>query len=139
MTMTAATSAKPIPDPDEASQAFFDGAAMGELRLPRCNSCGTFLGLAAAICTECLSHDLTWTKASGRGTVHTFGVMHQKFPGFEDEVPYNIAQVELEEGPRIITSIVGCANDAIRVGMPVVVSFEKQANGVSIPKFSPIA
>jgi uncharacterized OB-fold protein len=137
MTTTAAQpQSKPIPQPDDASREFFEGAKRGELMLSRCNACSAWLHPAAPVCTECLGEDLGWERASGRGVVFTFGVMHQFYhPGFTDELPYNVAVVELEEGPRVQTNLVGVVNEAIRVGMPVQVTFEEQGEGVVLPKF----
>ncbi|MQA00027.1 MAG: hypothetical protein GEU80_11995 [Dehalococcoidia bacterium] len=129
---------KPIPRPDEASLEFFEGARRGELMLSRCIACGAWLAPAARICTECLSEDLRWERASGRGVVFTFGVMHQFYhDGFIDELPYNVAVVELEEGLRLNSNIVNVPNEAIRVGMPVAVTFSEQGDGIYLPRFEP--
>lgn len=138
MTTAAQTQPKPVPEPDERSQEFFDGAKRGELMLSRCNDCAAWLHPAAPVCTECMSADIKWEKASGRGTVFTFGVMHQFYhPGFTNELPYNVTVVELEEGPRLNSNMVTVANDAITVGMPVRAVFVEQGAGVFIPKFAP--
>jgi uncharacterized OB-fold protein len=77
-------------------------------------------------------------RARGRGTVYSFTVTHQnQTPGFRDEVPYVLAIVELEEGPRLMTNIVGCAPDAVRIGMPVEVVFDDVTADVTLPKFRP--
>jgi uncharacterized OB-fold protein len=77
-------------------------------------------------------------QASGRGTVRTFGVMHQRYhPGFDKDLPYNVTIVELEEGPRITANIVGVANAEIAVGMAVMVDWERH-DDVTLPKFRPI-
>ncbi len=129
---------KPIPEPDEASAPFFDGAARGVLMIMRCEGCGTYLAPGTRFCSECLGEDLTWTEASGRGELFTFGIMHQRYhPGFDAEIPYNIAVVELEEGPRVNTNVVGCSNDELVVGMKLQAVFEKVADGVHLPKFRP--
>jgi uncharacterized OB-fold protein len=128
---------KPLPLPDEASQPFFDGAMSGTLMIMRCQDCGTARVPSRSHCDNCLSDRFEWQKASGRGKVHTFGVMHQKYhPAFFSELPYNLAVVELEEGPRLSTNLVGVKNEDIRVGMPVVVDFEKY-DDVALPKFRP--
>ena len=138
-TTPAQPQSKPVPVPDDASREFFDGAKRGELVLSRCNACDTWLHPAAPVCTECLSEDLRWERASGRGVVFTFGVMHQFYhPGFTKDLPYNVAVVELQEGPRIQTNIINVANEGIRVGMPVEVTFRDQGEGVMLPKFQPV-
>lgn len=129
--------ARPTVVADEESAAFFEGTAQGELRLPRCSECGTWQNLGAISCFDCGGEDLKWEAASGRGTVHTFAIMHQLYhPGFADEVPYNLTVVELEEGPRLQTNLVDCPNDAITVGMPVTVIFA-DAGEARVPKFRP--
>lgn len=128
---------KPIPEPDEASQPFFDGALQGRLMLMRCKRCGVARLPSRLHCDECLSDEFEWFEASGRGKVRTFGVMHQRYhPGFADEIPYNVAVVELEEGPRLPTNIVGVANEEIRVGMDVVIDWERHEDA-AMPKFRP--
>lgn len=130
--------AKPLPVPDEESRPFFDAAREGRLLIMRCKSCGAYRYPSRDRCDVCWSTDTAWVQASGRGTVYTFGIMHQLYhPGFKDEIPYNVAVVELEEGPRTHTNLVGIANDQIRVGMPVEVVFEKLTDEVTIPKFKP--
>lgn len=132
------TVAKPIPEPDEYSAPFFDGAANNQLVIRHCKACDAFLAPAARICTECLGEDVEWRAVSGTGTLHTFGVMHQRYhPGFDGEIPYNIAVVQLKEGPRMQSNIVGCANGELRVGMALVATFEKVGEGVYLPKFKP--
>ena len=128
---------KPIPEPDEASQPFFDGAREGRLMLMQCTSCGALRFPARMHCDACLSTGVKWVAASGRGTVRTFGIMHQRYhPAWNDELPYNLATVELDEGPRLVTNLVGVANKDIRVGMPVVVEWEEHSD-VTLPKFRP--
>lgn len=126
-----------MPEPDEASAPFFEAAAKGTLLIRSCTVCGAALGPAATFCSECLSEDLTWKEASGRGRLFTFGIMHQKFPGFENDVPYNIAVVQLEEGPRMNSNIVGCADSDLKIGMALKVTFQDAGNGTLIPRFEP--
>lgn len=127
---------RPLPEADDASKPFFDGAMAGRLMLMKCSDCGTVRLPSRQHCDRCLSPESTWIEASGRGTVRTFGVMHQRYhPGFE--LPYNVTIVELEEGPRITTNIVGIANEKIWVGMPVVVDWERHSD-VALPKFRPV-
>jgi uncharacterized OB-fold protein len=138
MTQTVDAPRKPVPQPDDLSRPFFEGAARGELMIMRCTACGAYLAPASRLCTECLNESLEWVAASGRGTLFTFAVMHQKYhPGFFGELPYNIAVVELEEGPRLNSNVVGVANDDLQVGMPLRVTFEEAGEGVTLPKFRP--
>ena len=128
---------RPMPVADEASQEFFDGAAAGKLLLKYCGACQRYLGYAAELCDNCFSKDLEWKQSSGKGSVYSFVIMHQVIhPGFAGLVPYNVATVELEDGPRLHTNLVGIANEDIKVDMPVEVTFEK-AGDVTVPKFKP--
>ena len=129
---------KPAPLPDEQSQPFFEGAARGVLMIRGCNACGARLAPTTETCSECLGDDLAWVEASGRGTLFTFAVMHQLYhPAFADDIPYNVAMVELEEGPRLQSNVVGVPNDELTVGMALEVTFEQVADGVSLPRFRP--
>jgi uncharacterized OB-fold protein len=138
MTQSIDAPRKPVPQPDERSQPFFDGAQRGELMIQRCTACAAYLAPGSRACTECLSEALAWVAASGRATLFTFAVMHQQYhPGFVDALPYNLAVVELDEGPRLNTNVVGLANEELRVGLPLVVTFEDVGEGVTLPKFRP--
>src|SRR5437899_2621850 len=109
--MSTETSAyqKPLPVPDEAAQPFFTGAREERLMIQRCSVCGAVMWPARTRCTNCLAPEPSWVQASGRGTLYSFVLMHQVFhPGFAHEIPYNIAEVDLAEGLRIITNIVDC-------------------------------
>lgn len=135
--MTIETPSKPLPLPDDASRPFYDGAMAGKLMLMRCTACGAARWPARNHCDDCLSDQFEWFEASGRGSVRTFGVMHQRYhPGFADELPYVVAIIELEEGPRLPANVRGVANADVRVGMPVVVDFERY-DDVAIPRFRP--
>ena len=127
---------RPIPQADEESREFYEGARRHELMLMRCEGCGAWRMPSRPRCPDCWSTQTAWAKASGRGTLYSFGLMHQKFPGFEDDVPYNYAIVELEEGPRIVTNIVGVAADEIRVNMPVVAVFDDIADDATVVRFT---
>jgi hypothetical protein len=135
--MTTPTVSKPIPEPDEASAPFWEGSLKGELRLMRCNGCKTVRLPSRKHCDECLSDDYEWITASGNGTLRTFGVMHQKYhPGFADEMPYVVAIVELEEGPRLPTNLVEMDDRQPEVGMPVRITWDRH-DDVALPKFRP--
>src|SRR5436305_14593798 len=99
---------KPVPGPDEESRPFFDGAREHVLMLQKCSECGTFQWPVKGHCTHCLSANLAWVPASGKGTLYSFVLMHQVYhPGFAAEVPYNIAEIDLVEGVGIISNVIG--------------------------------
>ena len=131
------TAGKPAPIPDALSSPFFDGARDRRLMLQYCVSCGGWSFLVRERCPHCFAGGLGWRAASGRGTLYTFAIMHQVMnPGFSGSVPYNVSQIDLEEGVRMVSNVVGVANDALRIGMKLEVCFE-DVGDVSIPKFRP--
>jgi hypothetical protein len=135
--MTAPTPSKPIPEPDDVSAPFWEGSLAGKLRLMRCSACGTARLPSRQHCDSCLSDAYEWIDASGAGKIRTFGVMHQKYhPGFFDELPYTVAIVELDEGPRLPTNIVGLGDRKAVIGMRVMVDWERHED-VALPKFRP--
>lgn len=129
---------KPLPRIDEESRPWWEALARRELYVQRCRACGTTRLPPRALCPACLSSDTEWVRASGAGTVYSFTVTHQnQAPGFREELPYVLAVVELAEGPRMMTNVVGCAPDDVRIGMAVEVVFDDVAPGVTLPRFRP--
>lgn len=134
--MTAAT--RPVPAITPEMQPFYEGARHGELRVQRCRGCGALRFPARAVCSECLSGESEWVPVSGRGEIYSFNVMHQVYhPGFADAVPYAVVLVQLAEGPRMMSNVVGIDPHALRIGMPVRVVFEPLSDDVTLPKFAP--
>jgi len=131
---------KPVPRIDEESKGFWEACQRHELYLQKCRACGAFRYYPRALCPACLSSETEWVLSSGRGSVYTYTVTHQnQAPGFRDDLPYVLAYVELEEGVRMLTNIVGCAPQDVHIGMPVEVSFDDVTPEVSLPKFKPAA
>jgi uncharacterized OB-fold protein len=131
---------KPLPRPTEDSAPFWEAAHKGELRMQRCGDCGHIRFPPALLCARCLSERTEWVALSGRGTVFSWIVVHQsQHPAFNTDVPYNVAIIELEEGPRLHTNIVDCANDRVYIGMPVEVTFERVNDDTALVKFRPRA
>ena len=132
--------ALPVPEPDEESREFFEGARRHELMLMRCKSCGAWRLPSRPRCPDCWSTDTEWAKASGRATLYSFGVMHQKLhPAFADKAPYQIAVVELEEGPRLVSNVVGVADADLRVDMPLQSVFDDVAEDATLVRFTSAA
>jgi hypothetical protein len=130
--------AKPLPRIDEESKGFWEACRRHELYMQRCRACGSCRYYPRALCPACLSDDTEWVRSSGRGTVYTFTVTHQnQAPGFRDELPYVLAYVGLEEGVRLLTNVVGCPPDDVRIGMRVEVVFDDVTAEVTLPKFRP--
>ncbi len=119
------------------TEEFWAATAEGRLLLRRCDDCATFIWYPRGHCPACGSLRTSWHQASGHGTVYTFTVVHRSMlEGFRDALPYVIAYVELDEGPRILTNIVGCDPDALEVGAPVNVVFHDTGQGSAIFRFS---
>lgn len=88
------------------------------------------------MCPQCTNLDYEWASVSGRGIVYTFTVVHgPTLPVFQERAPYNVAVVQLDEGPFIVSNIIGCTADQIRIGMVVQVEFEDVTETTSLPKF----
>ncbi len=137
--MAERTYAKPLPRLDEESKGFWEACQRRELVLQRCGGCGALRHYPRALCPTCLSDAVEWLRCSGRGTVYTFTVTHQnQAPGFRDALPYVLAYVELDEGVRLLTNIVECAPEAVRIGMPVEVVFSDATPAVTLPLFRPL-
>jgi hypothetical protein len=130
------TYGRPIPEADDESREFYEGARRRELMLMRCESCGAWRLPSRPRCPDCWSTATEWARASGRGTLYSFGVMHQKFPGFEGEGPYQYSVVELEEGPRIFSNVVGVADTELRCGMPLHAVFDDVSDDATLVRFA---
>ena len=132
--MTTPTKAAPRPTPE--TQPFWDGCAAGELRLQRCTTCDAHYFPPRPFCPDCLSDDVAWEAVSGRGTLHTYVINHRPAPGFE--APYAIAVVQLDEGPRMMSNIVGVEQtpEALVLDMALEVTFEERGD-VQLPVFRP--
>jgi uncharacterized protein len=123
-----------IRDPamNPGDQPYFDGAAAGRLMLKKCNDCGEVHHYPRALCPFCWSDQVEWVQAKGTGAIYTYSVTRRGAP-----TPYCIAYVTLDEGVRMMTNIVDCDLDAIRIGQKVKVVFKKSENGTSVPMFAP--
>jgi len=127
---------KPIPAVTPDMREFFAGAREGRLMVQKCDDCGRLRFPAYEICSNCDSTRARWVPVSGRGSVFSFNIMHQVYhPAFAAEVPYAVVVVELEEGCKITSNLLGVKPHDIKCGMPVEVVFEKLSDEVTVPKF----
>jgi uncharacterized OB-fold protein len=131
------------PQIDWESRAYWEGAGRGELVLQRCRACQVVQHRPRGLCVSCLSDDIEHFLASGRGEVYTYSIVHQnQMPNFRNALPYVVAYVQLEEGPQLLTNIVGCEPDSVSIGMSVRVDFvptEDAQSGdiLGVPRFVP--
>ncbi len=129
---------KPIPVPNEDSEIFWRGCSEHKLTIQRCKSCGKARFYPRIICPTCGSTDTEWFDASGDGSVFSYTIVHRApSPAFKGDVPYVLAIVELEEGVRMMTNIVGCDPATVKIDMPVRVQFERMSDEILLPKFAP--
>ena len=125
-----------LPAPDDHTQTFWDAARERRLLIKRCAACGRAHYYPRTFCPHCWSPDVSWEDAGGGGSVYTYSVVHQNdLPPFNERVPYVAAIVDLDEGPRVITNIVGCEPDEVAVGLPVDVDFLDIGDDVTVPVF----
>lgn len=129
---------KPLPRPTAASLPFWEAAKRHELQIQRCGSCEAHIFYPREVCPECLSSDLEWMKVSGKGTVYSYTIAQAPtHPAFAEDIPYVIAIVELAEGPHLTTNITGCQPEEVRVGMPVMATFDNVTPEMTLVKFRP--
>jgi uncharacterized OB-fold protein len=130
---------KPLPQPTPISKPFWEAARRHVLSIQCCGKCGKYVFYPRSLCPHCGGGELAWTEVSGRGEVYSFTVARRPTMfAFQDEVPYVIAIVELEEGPRMTTNIVGCDPDSVRVGMRVEAVFDDVSDEIALVKFRPV-
>jgi uncharacterized OB-fold protein len=138
--MDQPTSPKPRPIPTPASEPFWDALTDERICLQRCDACGRWVHYPRRRCPHCLSDRLSWQPARAEGSVYTFTVARQpSTPLFADEVPQVIAIVELDDGPRVTTTLVGVSPDDVTVGMRVAAVFDHGDDGVTLLRFRPSA
>ena len=126
----------PIPVPSAVSAPFWAAGLEGTLRLPQCSACSHIRFPLDPICPRCLSPEYEWADLSGRGTVQSFVRFRRAYdPSWEDRVPYVVALIQLEEGPVMISNVVG--EDATQVGVDdrVHVVFEVRTDHAALPQF----
>jgi len=129
---------KPIPVITSETAQYWDSAQKHDLHIQKCCNCNRFYFYPRDNCPFCFSNKVEWTRVTGKGKIYSFTVSYRyTSEGFRNEIPYNIAIVELEEGIRMMTNIVGCENDDLRIGMPVEIIYEDITDTVTLPKFKP--
>jgi uncharacterized protein len=129
---------KPIPAADDLSIPFWDAAKEHRLAVQRCGSCGYYNHPPRPYCDACSAQELRFEPVSGRGTVYSFTVMHQRdVAGFEEEAPFINIVVELAEQSRLlmVSNLPRSESAKVKIGAAVEVYFEDRGEGVVIPQF----
>jgi uncharacterized protein len=119
------------------SEPFWRAAGQGRLILKRCVACRGVVWYPREICPLCHAQDTEWFTASGQGTVYAFSVVRRSPGDYAEHVPYVLAYVELEEGPRMITNIVDCDPADVFIGQQVVARFDPAGDGTALVRFRP--
>ncbi|MGC1341755.1 MAG: Zn-ribbon domain-containing OB-fold protein [Candidatus Binataceae bacterium] len=129
---------KPLPHLDEENRPWWEAMKRHELYIQKCRDCGDTRYYPRALCPSCLSSRTEWIRAKGRGKVYTFTTTYQNgAPGFRESLPYIMAYVELDEGLKMLTNLVECRPEEVKIGMPVEVVYEDVTPEVTLAKFRP--
>jgi hypothetical protein len=129
---------KPLPGPSALTAPFWEAAHEGRLELQHCKQCNSFQYYPRKVCGNCWSEDIKWQQCSGKGSVYSYSICRiPTFPGFEQDVPYVVAMVELEEGVRMTSNIIACPVTDVYIGMQVEAVFDAVTEDCSLVKFRP--
>ena len=121
----------PSPQPNVETQPYWDAAAKGEFLVKKCTACNQAHHYPRALCPYCFSDKTEWTKASGKGVIYSHSTMRRA------PVPYTLAYVTLAEGPTMLTNLVDCDPDKLKIGQAVKVVFKPTEGGPPLPCFAP--
>jgi uncharacterized protein len=130
------TRGAPLPQPGLDNAPFYEAARRAELRFQRCSDCETFRHYPRPICPACQSTRYAWELSTGRGVVHTWTIVHgPTLPAFQDQLPYNVVDVLLDEGVHFQSQVLDCPPGEIRAGMPVQAVFVPVSEDITLVKF----
>ncbi|WP_286538271.1 Zn-ribbon domain-containing OB-fold protein [Variovorax sp. J31P179] len=125
-----------MPIPTNETTPYWQAALEGRLNVQYCRACARHQFYPRHFCTQCLSNEIEWVQASGRGRIYTYTVCHvAAHPAFESRVPYAIGMIELDEGVRMLAGIVGSDFEQLAIGAPVEVCFERISSEIALPMF----
>lgn len=133
---------KPLPNPSPESQRFWQELKAHELWLPYCRPCEAFYWYPRDFCPTCGSRDVEWRRSAGRGRIHTFAIQYRAWhPGWADETPYITALIDLDEGVRIFSNLIGVEPHPklISCDTPVEAVFDDVTDDVTLLKFRPVS
>jgi uncharacterized protein len=120
------------------AKPFWANLRQHKLTAQRCKACGKFFTFPPqGACPHCLSSDYDWIELSGKGKVYSFVTYCRAWhPAYQDKVPYNVSLIDLDEGPRLISNVVECAPDRVKIGMAVEVVYDDRED-YTLPVFRP--
>lgn len=126
----------PEPVANADSAPYWDAARERRLLIRSCGACGTKHFMPRYLCPACWSDQLEWVPSAGKGSVHSFSIIRRApVATFAQKVPYVVALIDLDEGPRMVTNIVGDDALSVRIGERVEVTFEERGDGAMLPQF----
>jgi len=129
---------KPLPIINEDNAQYWRYARKRELRMQQCTRCEHIRFPASFVCPQCHAVEADWVRLSGKGTLYSYIIYHHAYhPAYREDLPYAVGIVQLVEGPRMESSIVGCRLEDLKIDMPLEVIFEEVADEVTLPKFRP--
>lgn len=132
-------SGKFLPRPKPETAAWWQSCREHNLMIQRCSGCGAFQFYPRVFCSSCMSNQVEWVQSAGLGKVLTFTVCRVPVAeAYAADLPYVVALIRLEEGPTMMSNIVGCEPESVTIGMPVEVVFQKWSEDITIPQFRPI-
>jgi uncharacterized OB-fold protein len=129
---------RPRPLATPLAEPFWAGTREGKLLIQRCRDCELWRWTPQLACPGCWSEAYDWTEASGRGSLYSYTVVHRSPDPSHFAVPYVLAVVALDEGPHMLTNLVDCAPEDIRIDMPVEVRFERIDDEFTVYPFAPV-
>ena len=126
---------KILPPITLATSPFWDATKQHKLKAYKCQNCGMYYW-PAIDCMKCDQPTMEWVEVTGQGEIYTFIIMHQIYdPAWKDEAPYNVCWIKLDEGPLLISNVVGCENGDLYIGMRVEAVFDEVTPEVTLPRF----
>jgi uncharacterized OB-fold protein len=130
---------KPLPTITGDNREYWEYCKKHELRMQRCRDCGYIRFPPSILCPRCHSLEAEWTRLSGRGKIYSFVVFRVPYhPSYANDIPYDVAFIQLDEGPRMESNVTGIKVEDIKFGMPVEVYFDDITEEISLPKFRPV-
>lgn len=127
-----------VPRPTDATGPYWDATRDHKLVLQYCPRCEEFVHHPREACPGCLGREFRWVESTGRGTVHAFSVHHRPFEAMSaDDLPYIVAFIDLEEGVRFLSNIIGVDPAAVAVGHRVNLTWRAVGEGYHLPVFEP--
>ncbi|MEZ5596912.1 MAG: Zn-ribbon domain-containing OB-fold protein [Pseudomonadales bacterium] len=127
---------KPLPPVDAESRAYWEACNTGRLLLQRCAACASVQFYPRVLCAQCGAASPEPVDASGHGIIRTFTIIRRAVSAaFDADVPYVVALIELAEGPTMMSNIIDSPLEAVAIGAPVQLTFERRSDAINIPQF----